>query len=218
MFLLAAIFAVAMLALGLYRQIKNDSKRNRSARRKIRNLALAFTMGVEMALALPSQFRRAMKYRGRGLTPYFANAEIGEGTHENTTTKFSAVAITTRHLLYKFDPNDATTKQLVVCGAGDRAIFVVPDECSTTDLNNQSPAPIEAIMLGSTNNSVRMVAAGAITAGSIVYPAASGQINTYVGLGSTGTNFPCGIAITSSTVAGQVIEVMAELGLGSVAL
>lgn len=162
----------------------------------------------------PAAFQRALRY-GFGC-PHFANGlEIGAGTHHRTTTKFTTVTITTRHLLYKFDTSDATGKKIVVCGAQDRAVFAVPDEVSATDIANRSPFPIEAIMLGVTSNSVRMISAGALNPGDVVYPAAAGQVNTYVGLGSTGTNYPCGVVLVGATAAGQIIEVAAMLEVQS---
>lgn len=170
-------------------------------------IVAAYIWAVE-ALA---SFRRSLRH-GFG-QPYFANAEIGAGTHHKVLNKFSAVAITERHLLYKFDSTDATGKRIVVCGAQDRAVFVVPEEVSTLMLTGVNPAPVEAIMLGVSDDSVRMVAAGALNPGDVVYPAAAGRVNTYVGLGSTGTNYPVGVVLVGATAAGQIVEVQHVNGL-----
>lgn len=164
---------------------------------------------VLAALAAPAAFLRACRF-GFGC-PHFANGlEIGAGTHQHTTTKFTAVAIATRHCLYKFDSTDPTGKRIVVCGLQDRAIFAVPDEVSATDLTNRSPFPIESIMLGVTSKSVRMIANAALTPGTVVYPTTLGYVDSYANIG-TGSNYPCGIVIVGSTAQGQIIEVMSTV-------
>jgi len=69
-------------------------------------------------------------------------------------------------------------------------------------------------MLNVTDETVPMIAAGAIAVGAVVYPVANGQVNTYVGLGSTGSNYACGIVVGQpATQAGDIVEVSSLIEL-----
>jgi hypothetical protein len=53
----------------------------------------------------------------------------------------------------------------------------------------------------------------------VIYPAPNGQVNTYVGLGSTGTNYPCGIVVAQPAAQqGDIVEVQAMLSVSSAAV
>lgn len=179
-------------------------------RPKAKSVRNTFAMLIALALHSLMDLKLALRW---GRSPYFANAEIGAGTHHRVTTKFTNAQITTRHLLYKFDTTDATGKRIVPCGLGDRAIFAVPDEVLALDLiDTNNLAPIEAIMLGVTSNSVRMIANAALTPGTVVYPAANGTVDSYANIG-TGSNFACGVVLVGSTANGQIIEVASFIEL-----
>lgn len=201
--LLATVLACSWLA-----------QRKHAPRRKLRemkrNAALWAAFWWDQIVEVPTWFTARIKWK-RPMLRLMANVidSFTPMTHEKVITKFTASAITTRYTLFKPLLTDTTQTQITICGAGDRALFCVADTVSTTDLGLANPAPVECIMLGTTHDSVPMIAAGVLNVGDIVYPAANGQVNTYVGLGSTGTNYSCGVVVANpALVAGDIVEVM----------
>lgn len=178
---------------------------------KIKNLFVAVLAAV---VGFPPAAVRFVKNIGRQ-TVLACNA-FTPSVHRNSITKFTSAAITTRYLLGKFDSANLTNG-VAVAGLGDRAFFVIADTAATaTDLALTTPAPVNCLMLDSINETVPMVAAGAIAVGTVVYPVANGQVNSYVGLGSTGTNYPCGVVVANASAqAGDILEVMPTLGIAS---
>lgn len=164
-----------------------------------------FLKMLEAVVGFPPAIARTCRNLGTAFV--VAANQFTPSVHCNTITKFTGVAIAVRYSLGK---SDGTPNGVVVCAAGDRAMFVIKDTTSTTqDLSLLNPTPVACIMLGVTNETVPMIAAGAIAVGSVVYPVANGQVNTYVGLGSSGSNFACGIVVASpSNQAGDFLEVM----------
>lgn len=206
MFIMFAIALVMVLATVLACAWLENRKHAYRVR-GFKSAMLFLMLGIEAALGLPAAFVRWQRYR-KHQTCLMANG-FTPSTHEKETTKFSAVAIATRYLLGK----QSGATGVVVCGAGDRALFVIKDTVSAAELVlSANLSPVGCIMLGVTNDTIPMVAAGALNVGDIVYPVAAGQVNTYVGLGSSGTNYPCGIVVGSpATQAGDIVEVMGML-------
>ena len=164
-------------------------------------------MLIGALVGLPAAAVRWAKYHGRE-TVTAANA-FTPSQHKNVITQFTKVTIATRYLLGK---SDGTQTGVLVAGLGDRAMFVIKDTTATLDLSLDNPTPVSCIMLGVTDETVPMIAAGPIAVGTIVYPVANGQVNSYVGLGSTGSNYPCGIVVANASVqAGDIVEVMSTV-------
>jgi hypothetical protein len=132
--------------------------------------------------------------RPKPRTVLFAN--IAEGTHLGNITKAADAAISERFLLAKVG---SASDRVAVAGAADTPIGVITDEAAATgDLVNVA-------LLGCGGSTVRMVASGAITQGSLVEPAASGRIQTLSG--AAGTHNVVGRALDAASNAGDVIEV-----------
>ncbi len=169
---------------------------------------------LEAAAGLPVAVVRGIKNIGAQVA--LACNAFTPSTHEKTISKFSASAIATRYLLAK---SDGTATGITICTQGDRALFVVADTQSTAaDLALTTPNTVACIMLGVTNDSVPMIAAAALTVGTIVYPDTGGKVNTYAGAGS-GTAFPCGIVVGSpSAQDGDIVEVASCIGFVASAL
>lgn len=170
-------------------------------------------MLIEAAVGLPAAAARWVRNRGKDIV-LAANA-FTPSTHEKVITKFSAVAIATRYLLGKFHGTaaNAALGQVIITGSTDRALFVIQDTVSATDLSNTSNfAPVGCIMLGVTNDTVPMVAASAIAVGTVVYPAALGTVDAYTPSGA-GVAFPVGVVVGSpSSQAGDIVEVASSIG------
>jgi hypothetical protein len=123
-------------------------------------------------------------------------ANIAEGTHAGNITKAVDAAITERFLLAKIG---SASDRVAVAGAADTPIGVITDETAAIgDLVNVA-------LLGSVPSTVRMVASGAITQGSLLEPAASGRVQTLSG--GVGTHHVVGRALDAASNAGDVIEV-----------
>jgi hypothetical protein len=134
------------------------------------------------------------QYGTRSKTVLLSN--IAEGTHCGNITKAVDAAVTERFLLAKIG---SASDRVAVCGAADTPIGVITDEAAATgDLVNVA-------LLGSLPGTVRMVASGAITQGSLVEPAASGRVQT-LGAGA-GVHQVVGRALDAASNAGDVIEV-----------
>jgi hypothetical protein len=117
-------------------------------------------------------------------------ANIAEGTHEDSVSRYTDAAITTRHLLYKVG-SDAS--HIAVSGASDLPIGTIADEATAAE-------ELVAVQLLGKKGTKRMVASEAINAGALVYAAASGKVAT------TGTQC-VGVALTTVTTDLDVIEV-----------
>jgi len=169
-----------------------------------------FTMLLEAVVGFPPAVVRRIKNMGRDVV--LACNAFTPSFHKGKITKTSSVAIATRYLLGK---SDGTQNGVTVCTTGDRAIYVIEDTVSATDLALLTPASVSALIIGVYDQTVPMIAAGAIAANTVVYPVANGQVNSYVGLGSTGTNYPVGITINASANAGDVLEVIPFISIAS---
>jgi len=124
----------------------------------------------------------------------FANSLIG--THRGSMTRFSDAVVSTRYLL---GTTGSDAQHVAVGGASTIPIGVIADEASSAG------DEVAVELLGASNSTVRMVASAAITAGSLVYTAASGKVSA---LSSTaGTYYCVGVALTAASSSGDVIEV-----------
>lgn len=168
----------------------------------MKKLNRCFVRVLEAVVGFPAAVARKVRTMGQEIA-CAANA-FTPSTHKKTITKFTGTAIATRYLLAK---SDGTQTGITIAGAGDRALFCVMDTASSTDISLTNPAPVSCIMLGATDETVPMIAAaGGIVPGTVVYPAANGQVQAYPG---SGNNYPCGVCIANgSTQAGDIIEVM----------
>ena len=170
-------------------------------------------MLIEAAVGLPAAAARWVRNRGQDIV-LAANA-FTPSTHAKVITKFSASVIATRYLLGIFHGTAATAALgfVITATQGSRALFVIANTASATDLTNTgNAAPVECIMLGVTDDTVPMVANAALAVGTVVYPDTGGTVNSYAGAGS-GTAFPCGVVVGQpSAQAGDIVEVMSCIG------
>lgn len=132
---------------------------------------------------------------------------IAEGTHEESVTKLTDAAISTRHLLYARGSDD---NHIAVCGVDDIPLGTVPDEASAAE-------EYVAVALLGKGASKLMVASEAIGANARVYVAASGKV-------ATEGSICVGVAVTAASTDGDLIEVIdtvpaqAPITAGSVAV
>ena len=123
-------------------------------------------------------------------------ANLFEGTHDGNITKATDVTITERFLLAKVG---AASNTVNIAGAADTPIGVITDEAAAIgDIVNVA-------LFGSARSTLRMVASGAITQGSLLEPAANGRVQTLTG--AVGTHHVVGRALDAAANAGDVIEV-----------
>ena len=145
-------------------------------------LSVALLAGVALGL-LPRERSRS-----------FANSVTG--THKSVITRLTDAAVTTRYLL---GTAGSDVSHIAVGGASSVPMGVIADEASAAG------EEVAVELLGSAGSTVRMVSAGSIAAGNLVYTAASGRVST---LSSTaGTYYCVGIALSAATAAGEVVEI-----------
>ena len=132
---------------------------------------------------------------GGGGTVRLAN--IAEGTHEGgNITKAADAAISERFLLGKIG---SATDRIAVCGASDTPIGVITDEA------DEAEDLVNVTLFGAAKSTLKMVASGAISQGTLLEPAASGRVQS-LGVGA-GTHHVVGRALDTASAAGDVIEV-----------
>lgn len=194
--ILAVIVMIAILAtvacawLGEYvRARRHVGKSN--WKRVATRATIAWILGGLAYLLAPFIAQRDLLAYG-GNTRQFAN--IAEGRHDASITKFADAAITTRHLLYK---QGSDVDHIAVAGATDLPMGTVADTVATADLAT-IPMTVDLLGKGSTK---RMVSAAAISAGVPVYAAASGKIDV------TGSVL-VGISMAAAGGADEIIEVL----------
>lgn len=112
-----------------------------------------------------------------------ANSESSTGTHRKTLTKLADVtsAFNYRHLLVKAG-GDAD--HVALCGAANLPVGVTDDQPAAAD------DPVNVRLLGSSDQTVRMIAATAIATETDVYAAANGFVQALPG--SVGTYYKVG--------------------------
>ncbi len=178
--------AGAWQAVGSRKNRKQTLKRAKAA-------AMAFTLGVRAVLEIPAKLWQRAK------APCFAN--IAEGVHQESVTKFADAAITTRHLLYT---QGTDVNHIAVCGVSDIPLGTVADEVATADLE-AVPVTVDLLGKGATK---RMVADAAISANVLLYVGATGKVS------ASGTQI-IGVSRTASAADGDVIEVSDGLPLSA---
>lgn len=89
----------------------------------------------------------------------------------------------------------STANTIAIAGAGEPDIGVLTRQCFTTD-------SVADVMLTNADGTIPMVASGAITANSLVYPAAAGKVSATV------NGVPLGRALTATTADLDVLEVL----------
>jgi hypothetical protein len=145
-------------------------------------ISVAILVGVALGL-MPRRGERS-----------FANSLIG--THRGSATRFADAIISTRYLL---GTTGTDAQHVAVCGASAVPIGVISDEAASAG------DEVTVELLGSSGNTVRMVASAAITAGVLVYTAASGKVSALTS--TSGTYYCVGVALTAASAANDVIEV-----------
>jgi hypothetical protein len=124
-------------------------------------------------------------------------ANVAEGTHEGSATFLAAEPIGTAHVLVALQGNEVHP-----AASGELPIGVVTDEAAAAE------DPVNVQLLGG-NSTVLIGAAAPISAGTFVIGAANGKI---IPLPATaGTHRVVGIALTSATLAGEMVEVLTGL-------
>lgn len=124
-------------------------------------------------------------------------ANVGEGTHEGgKITYISDVPLTERFLILK---RGSAADRVAICTAADVPIGVATDEVAT------ALDPVNVLVFGASDTTVKMVASAAIAQDAFVEPAAAGRVAT-LGAGA-GNHYVVGRALTAAAAAGDVIEV-----------
>lgn len=96
-----------------------------------------------------------------------------------------------------------TPGALAVAGVGD------PD-LGTIEVAALASGDVVPVRLRSATGTVKMIAAGAITKGNVVYAAASGKVSTSVNL------YPVGIALETVTANNDIVEVLRGVWFGAI--
>lgn len=177
------------------------------------NLNLPFICSLVVLVGLASLFAPAVRHRARRLiaavairtNPMLANdGALTVGIHQQgqVTGYHSSAPVTTRHLLVKQGASDFT---YALCASiADMPIAVCTDEpAATTD-------PVNFQMLNSAGKTVRMVAAAAIPAGSIVVTNGDGYIKALPAV--AGVYWGLGVALTTAVSLGDLVEVDPKSG------
>ncbi|MDR2628431.1 MAG: hypothetical protein LBC30_00290 [Puniceicoccales bacterium] len=126
------------------------------------------------------------------------------GTHACNITKQAEEAIPTKYLLGKFGTQKT---DVALCGLSDLPIGIITDETSAPTPGG--PKEIVNVALLGSPDTLQAVASTAITAGSILIPAGNGKIKPLPAPGADDQTYTMvGIALTSATADGQVIEFM----------
>lgn len=134
-------------------------------------------------------------YIGKRVGSKITMANIAEGTHDNSVTRLTDAAITTRHLLYKVGSDG---NHIAACGAAEIPMGSVADEATAAE-------EYVALQLLGRGPTKLLVASEAITAGEQVFTAASGKVQDLPG--STATVYLVGTALTAAAADGDLIEV-----------
>lgn len=143
---------------------------------------VASAFGATLALLRPG--------RGRA----FANST--GATHRGSVTRLTDSALATRNLL-GITGSDAS--HVAICGASNVPLGVIADEAAAAGED------VAVQLLGSSASTLSMVAAGAVTAGSLVYTAANGRVSALSA--TSGTYYCVGVALSPASAAGDSIEV-----------
>ncbi|MDR0727680.1 MAG: DUF2190 family protein [Puniceicoccales bacterium] len=124
-------------------------------------------------------------------------ANVAEGTHEGNITFLAAAPISTAHVLVALQGNAVHPT-----AAGELPIGVVTDEAEAAE------DPVNVQLLGGGSTTL-ISAAGPISSGTFVVGTANGKI---IPLPSTsGTHRVVGIALSTATMAGEMVEVLTGL-------
>ncbi len=118
-------------------------------------------------------------------------SNVAEGTHSGNITKNADDVISQKYLLGKL----TTTGTIAVAGENDTPIGVITDEAT------QAGEIVNVALLGA-SDTLKMVAGGAITAGSIIVPASDGKIQAIPE--QAGTYLQIGIALNDAASDGFV--------------
>ncbi|MDR1528132.1 MAG: hypothetical protein LBS22_00905 [Puniceicoccales bacterium] len=126
------------------------------------------------------------------------------GTHACNITKQAEGAIPTKYLLGKFGTQKT---DVALCGLSDLPIGIITDEAAAPTPEG-SKEIVNVALLGSPNT-LQAIASTAVTAGSILIPAGNGKVKSLPAPTANDQTYTMiGIALTSATVDGQVIEFM----------
>lgn len=117
-------------------------------------------------------------------------SNVAEGTHTGNITKCADGAIPQKFLLGKL----TTEGKIAVAGGKDTPIGVITDEAEAGEFVN--------IALLGANDTIKMTADGAISAGTIVVPAENGKIKALPA--QSGTYLQIGVALHSAASGGIV--------------
>jgi hypothetical protein len=139
-----------------------------------------------------------------GAREEIANVALPVGTHETgvISLECETAAITTRYLLVQ--TGTAPASQFIVNGATTRPLGVVADEPAVGET-----AAVQ--LLGVKTGTIKMVASAAITAGALVYTAASGKVTSTISAGV----YMVGRALTAAGADGDLIEVAHCVPIGT---
>ncbi|MDR2432227.1 MAG: hypothetical protein LBD34_00530 [Puniceicoccales bacterium] len=134
--------------------------------------------------------------------PILSNSAIG--THACNITKQAEEAIPTKYLLGKFGTQKT---DVALCGLSDLPIGIITDEAAVP--TSEGAKEIVNVALLGSSNTLQAVASMAVTAGSILIPAGNGKVKPLPAPTTNDQTFiMVGIALTSATADGQVIEFM----------
>lgn len=166
------------------------------------NLMIIITVALLLA-ALPF-LNRSVRHRGRIWLANTVTILAINITHAGRGTRLADASFTSRYLLAKIGSDYA---HINICGAADIPFAVVDDMTPAQDqANSDLSYPLPVDILGTCEDTKRLVASAAIAVGDMVVPAASGQVKTLPTAGG-GSTYIIGRAMTAALAAGDLIEV-----------
>lgn len=131
---------------------------------------------------------------GRKMRPCFSNSL--PGTHFGSVTRLSDSAFASRFLL---GCAGSDSEHVALCGASNVPVGVIDDSTSGAEED------VAVQLLGCAGCTLRMLSAGAISAGSLVYAAANGKVGPLSA--TAGTYYCVGVALIATTGADELVEV-----------
>lgn len=164
------------------------------------NLLWMIIMVAVIALAMVGLIKRAT-VNGKGV-PLVGLANIAEGTHDGSLTKYSDGAIASRFLLVKAGTD---SDHIALSGATDTPYGVCTDEASAAE----EEVNVNLLACNKQTQKVTNDATGAIAFGDLLVPAANGKVKKIAA--GAGNYYVVGMALQAAAADGDIFE-MAPIG------
>ena len=156
---------------------------------------------VALLLVAAAFYNAALRHAG---TEYLANGALVNITPKGRATMLGDVQFPQRYLLAKAGSD---TSHIALAGIGDRPQGVVTDQTPSTDASGDLSYPLPVNLFGLNEDTERVIASAAISAGDLVVPYTGGLAQTLPIHGGL-THWVCGQARTVATANGDQVEII----------